>query len=205
MNQAGMTTDWTRCHALDDAKEQPMRRRKDECNPSSTGSSGDSSHPLHDNAFAPELFDELRERDFAPACPEGELPGPWRVTRLWGDGPPLWAVYGLGERAPRVSFDGPELADLAYLTAAAMALAERPPRFRFQAGADGRLHLMHDGAGVATVHSAVLENTSLATDLTRLADLRVQPLALAQFLASVPAQVLERSGAILMDELRKTR
>jgi hypothetical protein len=50
-----------------------MRRRKDECNPSSTGSSGDSSHPLHDNAFAPELFDELRERDFAPACPEGEL------------------------------------------------------------------------------------------------------------------------------------
>lgn len=64
------------------------------------------------------------------------------------------AVYGLGERAPRVTFDGPELADLAYLTGAALALAERPRRFRFQAGADGRLHLMHDGAGVATVHSA---------------------------------------------------
>jgi hypothetical protein len=49
----------------------------------------------------------------------------------------------------------------------------------------------------------VLENTSLATDLTRLADLRVQPLALAQLLAAVPAGVLERAGAILMDELRK--
>jgi hypothetical protein len=62
---------------------------------------------------------------------------------------------------------------------------------------------MHDGAGVATVHTPELEPTSLAADLTRLADLRVQPLALAQFLAAVPAGVLERAGAILMDELRK--
>jgi hypothetical protein len=170
-----------------------MRRRKDEFTPSSA---------LHDNAFTPELFEELRERDFEPAVPEGELPGPWRVTRLWGDGPPLWAVYGLGERGPRVTFDGP---DLAYLAASALALAERPPRFRFQAGADGRLHLMHDGAGVATVHSPELEQTSLAADLTRLADLRAQPLALAQFLASVPAGVLKRAGAVLMDELRKGR
>lgn len=182
-----------------------MRRRKDECNPSSTGSSGGSSHPLSDNAFAPELFDELRERDFAPVAPEGDLPGPWRVTRLWGDGPPLWAIYGLGERAPRVTFNGPELADLAYLTAAALAVAERPRRFGFVRGGDGRQHLMFDGDGVASVQSAVLENTSLAMDLTRLADLRVQPLALAQFLASVPAGVLERAGAVLMDELRKER
>jgi hypothetical protein len=58
---------------------------------------------------------------------------------------------------------------------------------------------MHDGEGVAVVHSAVLENTSLATDLTRLADLRVQPLALAQLLAAVPAAVLERAGAIWRD------
>jgi hypothetical protein len=64
---------------------------------------------------------------------------------------------------------------------------------------------MHDGQAVATVGSAVLESTSLAGDLTRLADLRAQPLALAQFLAAVPAGVLERAGAILMDELRKTR
>jgi hypothetical protein len=62
---------------------------------------------------------------------------------------------------------------------------------------------MHDGEGVALVSSAVLENTSLATDLTRLADLRVQPLALAQLLAAVPAGVMERAGASLMDELRK--
>jgi hypothetical protein len=104
-----------------------------------------------------------------------------------------------------MTFDDPGVADLAYLTAAALALAERPPRFRFQPGADGRLHLMHDGAGVATVHSPELEQTSLAADLTRLADLRAQPLALAQFLASVPAGVLERAGAVLMDELRKGR
>jgi hypothetical protein len=173
-----------------------MRRRKDEFTPSSSP---------HDNAFTPELFEELRERDFEPAVPEGELPGPWRVTRLWGDGPPLWAVYGLGERGPRMTFDDPGVADLAYLAAAALALAERPPRFRFQPGADGRLHLMHDGAGVATVHSPELEHTSLAADLTRLADLRAQPLALAQFLASVPAGVLKRAGAVLMDELRKGR
>ncbi len=64
---------------------------------------------------------------------------------------------------------------------------------------------MHDGVGVGTVRSPVLENTSLAADLTRLADLRARPLALAQFLAAVPAGVLERAGAILMDELRKAR
>ena len=173
-----------------------MRRRKDESTPTTPNG------PSHDNAFAPELFDELRQRDPEPAAPEGDLPGPWRVTRLWGDGPPLWAVYGLGERAPRASFEQP---DLAYLTAAALALAERPRRFRFQEGADGRLHLMHDGQGVATIHSPTLQHTTLATDLTRLADLRVQPLALAQFLSAVPAAVLKRAGAILMDELRKGR
>jgi hypothetical protein len=185
-----------------------MRRRDEKCTSGSSGSSGSSegpSHPLHDNAFSSELFDALHRRESEPAVPEAELPGPWRVTRLWGDGPPIWAVYGLGERAPRMSFDDPGAGDLAHLTAAALALAERPRRFRFQAGADDRLHLMHDGAGVATVHSAVLENTSLATDLTRLADLRAQPLALAQFLASVPVGVLRRTGAILMDELRKER
>jgi hypothetical protein len=179
-----------------------MRRRDEKF---TSGSSGDSDHPFHDNAFSQALFDALHERDPEPAVPEGELPGPWRVTRLWGDGPPIWAVYGLGERAPRLTFDDPSVVDLAYLSAAALAVAERPRRFRFQAGADGRLHLMHDGAGVGMVHSSVLESTSLAADLTRLADLRSQPLALAQFLASVPSGVLERAGAILMDEVRKPR
>jgi hypothetical protein len=64
---------------------------------------------------------------------------------------------------------------------------------------------MHDGACVGTVHTPALESTSLADDLTRLADLRVQPLALAQLLAAVPAAVLERAGAILLDELQRLR
>ena len=186
-----------------------MRRRDKECTSTSSGSSDSSRSTPHpptcDNAFSPELFDELDRRDPEPAVPEAELPGPWRVTRLWGDGPPLWAVYGLGEQGPRLTFDSPETADLAHLAAAALAVAERPARFRFQAGADDRLHLMHDGAGVATVHSTVLQNTSLAGDLTRLADLRASPLALAQLLASTPAGVLRRAGAICLDELRKAR
>ncbi len=176
-----------------------MRRRTDDCSPSSPA---DPGGPLHENAFRDELFGALRAREPEPAAPEGELPGPWRVTRLWGDGPPTWAVYGLGERAPRLHFDHP---DLAHLTAAALHLAERPPRFRFQRGADDRLHLMQDGEAVGAVGSAALESTSLATDLTRLADLRVQPLALAQLLAAVPTAVLERAGAILMDEVRRTK
>ena len=182
-----------------------MRRRDENSTPSSPAGRHDPGGPLPDNAFTSELFAALDQREHAPVVPEGELPGPWRVTRLWGDGPPLWAVYGLGERGPRVTFDDSALSDLAYLTAAALHLAERPRRFRFVRGGDDRLHLMYDGDGVATVGSAVLENTSLADDLTRLADLRSQPLALAQFLAAVPAGVLERAGAILMDELRKTR
>jgi hypothetical protein len=188
-----------------------MRRRKDDCNPSSSAGPAGPGGPSHRNAFTPELFAELARREPEPVAPEGELPGPWRVTRLWGDGPPLWAVYGLGERGPRVTFDDSDSgdcygqADLAHLTAAALALAERPPRFRFQQGADGRHHLMHDGACVGTVHTPALESTSLADDLTRLADLRVQPLALAQLLAAVPAAVLERAGAILLDELQRLR
>jgi hypothetical protein len=91
------------------------------------------------------------------------------------------------------------------LAAAALAVAERPRRFRFQRGGDGRLHLMHDGAAVACVHTPELEHTSLADDLTRFADLRVQPLALAQLLAATPTAVLRRAGAIFMDELGKVR
>jgi hypothetical protein len=104
-----------------------------------------------------------------------------------------------------LTFCDPAHADLAHLAAAALAVAERPRRFRFQRGGDDRLHLMHEGAGVATVHTPELEHTSLADDLTRFADLRVQPLALAQFLAAVPAAVLRRAGVIWMDELGKAR
>jgi hypothetical protein len=80
------------------------------------------------NAFASEFFDELRRRDRHPATPEADFAGPWRVMRLWGDGPPLWACYGAGERGPRLTFQEP---DLAYLGAAGLAVAERRARFRF--------------------------------------------------------------------------
>jgi hypothetical protein len=189
-----------------------MRRRRNECTPPSPtgGSAGgpsddDSSRPpcgLRDNAFRPELFEELCRREPSPPVPEGGFSGPWRVTRLWGDGPPLWACYGAGERAPRLTFEEP---DLAYLAAAALAIAERRMRFRFQTGADGREHLMHDGVPVANVNSDVMTGSSLPADLTRLADLRAQPMALAQFLLSVPDEVLERTGAIFLDELRRSR
>jgi hypothetical protein len=156
--------------------------------------------PTPDNAFRDSFFEELLRRDPEPAVPGSDLAGPWRVTRLHGDGPPLWAVYGFGERAPRFSFEEP---DLAYLAATALALAERPDRFRFQRGADGRTHLMHDGTAVATTPTPELEYTTLATDLTHLADLRTQPQALAHLLSAVPLAVMRKVGAILADEVRR--
>ncbi len=172
-----------------------MRRRKDDCSPSTT------PHPP--NAFSPDLLAALDDREPEPVAPGAELPGPWRVTRLWGDGPPLWAVYGLGEPGPRLTFKDAADGHLAHLTAAALAIAQRPRRFRFQRGGDDRLHLMHDGAAIASAYTPELETTSFTDDLTRLADLREQPLALAQLLHATPAAVLRRAGAILLDELGK--
>ena len=177
-----------------------MRRRRKDCNPSSAGLPGTTP-----NAFTDELLEALDECEPEPFAPDGELPGPWRVTRLWGDGPPLWAIYGLGESGPRFTFTDENHGDLAHLAAAALAVAARPRRFRYVKGADDRLHLTFDGAPVATVHTPELEHTSLADDLTRLADLRVQPLALARFLAAVPAAVLRRAGVIFLDDLRSVR
>ena len=178
-----------------------MRRRRNDCNRSPAGLPG-TTPP---NAFTDELLAALDEREPEPFAPDGALPGPWRVTRLWGDGPPLWAVYGQGECGPRLSFTEESHGDLAHLAAAALAVAERPRRFRYVQGADDRLHLMFDGEPVATVHTPELEHTSLADDLTRLADLRVQPLPLARFLAAVPAAVLQRAGVIFLDDLRSAR
>jgi hypothetical protein len=148
------------------------------------------------NAFAPHFFEHLAKRDFHPATPEADHAGPWRVVKLHGDGPPLYACYALGERAPRMTFDAP---DLAYLAAATLHVTDRPHRFRWHRDEDGRLHLLHDGDPVAT---ASRPGESLAQDLTRLADLRVQPLALAQFLLAIPDEVLKRTGEILMQRLR---
>jgi hypothetical protein len=61
-----------------------MRRRRKDCNPTPAGRPGTTP-----NAFTDELLDALDEREPEPFAPDGELPGPWRVTRLWGDGPPL--------------------------------------------------------------------------------------------------------------------
>ena len=181
-----------------------MRRRSKDCNSSPAGTPG-TTPP---NAFADELFAALDEREPEPVAPEGELSGPWRITRLWGDGPPLWAIYGLGEPGPRLTFtdeNDQSQGDLARLAAAALAVAERPRRFRYVKGGDDRLHLTFDGAPVATVHTPELEHTSLAADLTRLADLRVHPRALAHLLAATPSAVLRRAGVIWMDDLRKDR
>jgi hypothetical protein len=99
--------------------------------------------------------------------------------------------------------------DLAYLAAATLHLADRPHRFRWQRGAErrgqGGLHLMHDGYPVATAGPAAQEAESLPQDLTRLADLRVQPLALAQFLLSVPDEALKRAGELVMELLGEAR
>jgi hypothetical protein len=172
--------------------------------PSTEQGDKDSMHDRDDdstNAFAPQFFEYLARRDFHPATPEADHAGPWRVVKLHGDGPPLYACYALGERAPRLTFEAP---DLAYLAAATLHVTDRPHRFRWQREAPGdgqpRLHLLHDGQPVATARR---QGDSLTQDLTRLADLRVQPLALAQFLLAIPDEVLRRTGEILMDMLRK--
>ena len=53
---------------------------------------------------------------------------------------------------------------------------------------------MHDGFPVGT---AVRESDQLPMVLTALANLRVQPQALAHFLLAVPDEVLRRCGVIL--------
>lgn len=151
------------------------------------------------NASAPHFFEHLARRDFHPATPEADHAGPWRVVKLHGEGPVRFGCFAAGERSPRLSFEAP---DLAYLAAATLHLTDRPHRFRWQRGADHRLHLMHDGYPVAT---ASHEGDTLPQDLTRLADLRVQPLALAQFLLSVPDEVSKRAGEIAMDLLREAK
>jgi hypothetical protein len=158
------------------------------------------------NAFAPHFFEHLARRDFHPATPEADHAGPWRVVKLHGEGPVRFACFAAGERSPRLSFEAP---DLAYLAAATLHLTDRPPRFRWQRGAErrgqGGLHLMHDGYPVATAGPAAQEAESLPQDLTRLADLRVQPLALAQFLLSVPDEVIKRAGELVMELLEEAK
>ena len=149
------------------------------------------------NAFDRDFLYTFAKRDPAPATPEADNAGPWRVTRLHGAGDPRWACIAAGEPPPRFSFREP---DLAHLTSTGLELADRPPRFRFQVDAAGTLHLMHDGYPVGI---AQRESDGLPTILTALADLRTRPQALAHFLLAVPDEVLRRCGVILAEMTRE--
>ena len=152
------------------------------------------------NAFAPSFLEEIARREPAPAVPETLSEGPFRVLRHFGDGPPLWACHAAGERQARLTVEAP---DLAYLAAAALAVAERPLRFRFQPDAEGRLHLLEDGRPVGTASRPEWGSDTLALHLTALAALRARPLALAHYLLSVPDDALRRAGRILVERLRE--
>ncbi len=161
------------------------------------------------NAFTAHFFDHLRARESHPATPEADFAGPWRVTCLYGEGAPRWGCLAAGEHRPRIAFQEP---DLAYLAAAALAITERPKQFRLEEdetpdGGSGRepaeIRLIHQGREVATAVFPIAPGCHFPTDLTRLADLRLQPQALAHFLLSVPDEVLARTGAILMELLQE--
>lgn len=149
------------------------------------------------NAFDRSFLDTFARRDPAPATPEADHAGPWKVTKLHGAGDPRWGCVAAGERPPRFSFREP---DLAHLTTTGLALVDRPPRFRFQVDAAGTLHLMHDGHAVAR---AARESDQLPAILTALANLRTQPEALAHLLLAVPDEILERCGVILVQMARE--
>jgi len=174
-------------------------RRDDSTHPPSGSSSGHPPHPPHEppNAFDRAFLEVFSRREPAPATPEADNAGPWRVTRLHGHGDPRWACYAAGEGPPlpgRFRFREP---DLAHLTASGLSLADRPLRFRFQVDAVGTLHLMHDGYPVGQAQQSTPKGDQLPLVLTALANLRVQPEALAQFLLAVPDEVLRRCGVIL--------
>jgi hypothetical protein len=149
------------------------------------------------NAFDRDFLDTFSRREPAPATPEADNAGPWRVTRLHGAGDPRWACIAAGEPPHRFSFREP---DLAHLTATALTLADRPSRFKFLRDAEGTLHLLHDGYPVG---KAQQESDQLPLILTALANLRVQPQALAQFLLAVPDEVLRRCGVTLAQIARE--
>jgi hypothetical protein len=152
------------------------------------------------NAFDRDFLDTFARREPAPATPEADHAGPWRVTRLHGAGDPRWGCVAAGERPPRLSFREP---DLAHLTNAGLELADRPVRFGYLEDAAGTLHLMHDGHSVAKADRSERQSDGLPAVLTTLADLRTRPKALAHFLLAVPDEVLRRCGVILAEMARE--
>jgi len=95
---------------------------------------------------------------------------------------------------------GPLHPSRGYLVAAGLAVSGRPPRFRFQRDGAGALHLMQDGHSVGTLRR---QSHDLPLHLTALADLRVQPLALAHLLMAVPDEVIDRAGVLVARMLRE--
>ena len=183
-----------------------MSQRESQCsNPSSVRAElpgvGGPTHNPFPSAFSADFLAELSRREPAPAAPEADLAGPWRVAQLCGAGDPRWACLAAGERQPRLVLQAP---DLAYLTAAALAVAARPAAFRFQEDADRRLHLLHHGRPVGTSAGLIQVGAdTLPLHLTALADLRVRPLAFAHLLLGVPDDVLRRAGVIAVQLLRE--
>ena len=183
-----------------------MRQRDDEFtrspsnNPSPppppASSGGSSGRPPHEppNAFDRDFLDTFARREPAPATPEADHAGPWRVTRLHGAGEPRWGCIAAGEPPPRFQLREP---DVAFLTSSGLTLADRPVRFGFLRDAAGTLHLMQDGHSVGTVAASAPQSDQLPVILTALHHLRVQPEALAHFLLAVPDEVLRRCGVIL--------
>ena len=179
-----------------------MRQRDDNSTHRSSGGSSGPPTDTHEppNAFDRAFLDTFSRREPAPATPEADNAGPWRVTRLHGAGDPRWACIAVGERPPRFSFREP---DVAFLTSAGLTLADRPARFKFLRDAEGTLHLLFDGWPVGTAAPSAERSEQLPAVLTALADLRVQPQALAHFLLAVPDEVLRRCGVILAEMARE--
>jgi hypothetical protein len=123
---------------------------------------------------------------------------------LYGSGDPRWACLAAGERQPRLTLQAP---DLAYLTAAALAVTERTDTagaFRFQQDADRRVHILWHGRPVGTAPGLVqVASDTLPILLTALADLRTQPLPLAHYLLAIPDEALRRAGALAVQLLRE--
>lgn len=144
------------------------------------------------NAFHPDFLERHARRD-QPPDPEAASEGPWRVVRLHGGPPPhspRWACWAEGESRPRAVVDREELA---HKLAAALALADRLPRYRIEEDSEGRLHLLENGRPVGSLAGW---SDDLARILTALTDLQIRPRSFAQYLASTGDEALVRAGRI---------
>lgn len=152
----------------------------------------------HPNAFAREYLAHHGRRD-QPPHPEAASEGPWRVVRLHGAAPdtPLFGCWARGESQPRAVV---EREDLAHRLAAALALADRLPRYRVEEGPEGRLRLLENERVVGTLAGW---SDDLPRVLTALADLQLRPLPFAHFLASTGDDSLVRAGRIAYELLER--